>query len=368
MKKVKFPSPSSPGEIYVRKCQDCSMEYTGETGLSLQKRTQQHDMALEKKEGHNSAVAWHALKHSHSFLPPISLKRIRSLPKRRFLESLIGRVCPPSLSINAELASHADSESSSAGRLWLIDFGWVLIALAKGVRTFVERKIASFLEPKISTPQPCFTPVDSTLASIFSPLHLQAPPASVCASVSPSPDTPLPVASRSLRTVSPGDLLWVLKINPRGNVGVFAASVKTSSPLVIQFANCQIEREVPFWRIRPRLRTDPRPTPWVTRADWSHQPPPASFPPTIPPALSPPVFVDLCLDRNHSSNWASSHRPRSITSQRFVNCAHGRCKFCCQLFCSSRHLCCSYHGIRRSDFPHSSRPDEDPRSKRTRLC
>ena len=368
LKKAKFKSPVTPGEVYIRKCRDCASEYTGETGLPLQKRTEQHDKALEEHEPNKSAIAWHGLRHGHSFFPPVPVKRVRSLPKRRFFEALIGRICPPSFSINAELAANeTDSKNSSAGRLWLIDFGWILVALAKGIRSFVEKKISDFLTPTVPTPQSLFTPLDGSLSPLLLPLHLQAPPTSICAPPVTATPVPVLISSRTISTLSPGEPLWTLRINVSGNVGVFVSTVKFTSPLAVLFANGQIERNVHLSRVRPRLPGDIRPRPWIQLSHWPQSGSTVPSCASPPPGVGTSVFVDTCLDPNHVANWSSPARPRSITSQRFVNCVHGRCKVCCQLFCRSTMDNCTYHHIRHSVSPHLARPDEDHRSKRTRF-
>ena len=328
------------------------MEYIGETGFGMQQRNAQHDAAIKSGDSRKSAVAWHSITHGHSFSPPVCIRRISSLPHRRFVEALLGRTCPSSKSINFECsASGIKDGDRSPGQLWNIDAGWLVLAYAKKIRSLVEKRLSGDTALPPSSPAP-FIPYDSSLAS-FLPNVVAPPPAVGSSSGSPSlPTISLPPSH------SVGDDVWILCSTPRGP-RPYAGRVIYLSPLTVEFRNKAVESSISSCRVRPKSSRI-APPPWSTT---SEKLPPLPSPPPPPPKkkrpndgevssdsdpgpsrpLSKTACVDRCLHPKHDERWSAAQHSRLIRSQRFVDCDHGFCKFCCLIHCRDNHSTCRYH-------------------------
>ena len=352
IRKVKFREASASGEVYIRKCADCPMEYTGESGLGMNKRNAQHDAAIDSHPS-KSAVAWHAVTHQHSFLPPVCLRKIHSLPQRRFTEALYGRICPPSKSINMECSAAGIKDGDrSPGHLWDIDAGWIIIAHAKKLRLNVEKTLSSRFDPAPQKPSSVFVPCDSSLSCFLPQLEALPPPVREQAPAHDSVE-PCPFVL--------GAEVWTLCLSNQNKSRAYAGKIVSCSPLSVQYRTGTTESDVPFWRLRSKLgRVPPRPwavfPPLISPLNFD-SPPPKTAPkrkhdssdsdteasPPKSSVVGKTVFVDQCLDPQHATHWASPLRPRSIRSERFVSCAHGFCKYCCSLHCRTHSLSCRYH-------------------------
>ena len=66
----KRPAPSKTfGVVYVIKCSDCSWNYVGETGRSLQERQKEHSRAIRDMDVDRSEIARHAVETGHRVDP-----------------------------------------------------------------------------------------------------------------------------------------------------------------------------------------------------------------------------------------------------------------------------------------------------------
>lgn len=210
---------------------------------------------------------------------------------RLFVESLYGHLTDPERSINAEVAPLLDglgehstvgaSPARSMGKLRSLDPGWLLVGLAHNLDQKILRAGA---------------PVD-------------VPPGrSRPALCNAQPPLPGPVTE----DISPIVL---------GTLSAFSGKR--------------------WFKVQHRPTEQPPP----------HAPSPLNTLPaaeaSVLPARTLTSHLDRCTDPLHSSNW--ERRPalgcRLVRSERFVDCAHCRCRVCCTVFCRSRHVHCRYHGL-----------------------
>ena len=201
LKKAKSQLASPGGEIYVRHCTTCRMAYFGETGRTAVDRNRQHDHAIASGAVKSSALAWHAVKYKHyDFEDPLVLRRVAFLRKRRFLESLFGHLCPPSLSINADCDRALSGDGRAPGLLWKIDPGWVIVGLNHHLLDVALERASLPRGPRkrlcLFPPPPVpFISQKSNVGFLF---------------VRPSPLAPRCGWSSTIRFTRPPSLLWFL--------------------------------------------------------------------------------------------------------------------------------------------------------------
>lgn len=86
-----IPDRERKDVVYLVNCLDCADRcYIGTTRVYIGTRMDQHKKTVEKKDGHKSALAGHAIDNRHNFDldNPLILERHNQRWKREFLEEL----------------------------------------------------------------------------------------------------------------------------------------------------------------------------------------------------------------------------------------------------------------------------------------
>lgn len=344
LKKAKSQLASPGGEIYVRHCTTCRMAYFGETGRTAVDRNRQHDHAIASGAVKSSALAWHAVKYKHyDFEDPLVLRRVAFLRKRRFLESLFGHLCPPSLSINADCDRALSGDGRAPGLLWKIDPGWVIVGLNHHLLD-VALERASL--PRGPRKRLCLFP---------------PPPVPFITLPKPKVKRWVPLCP----SFTVGSTVWVVF-----NDKVYKATLTSVVPFSVRYSNGSTETDVPSWSIKPFSSVKPKPwTETAVSASTMHSSQDVSgassclslsslvtrsaYPSVVAaqqssaqPRFAPgkTTCLDLCKDPFHSERWLSKPACfKQIRSQRFVLCSFFRCRMCCVLHRREHGGYCPYH-------------------------
>ena len=326
------------GEIYVRTCKTCRMSYYGETGRTAVERNRQHDRAISTGAAKTSALAWHAQRYGHmDFEEPLVIRRVPLLRKRRFIESLYGHLCPPSLSINMDCDSAFTGDVRSPGLLWKIDQGWVIVGFSQSL---LDKALERASQPRRTCPKLC--------------LHPPPPPVPI---VKPKVRRWVPVHREAPLNI--GDVVWVVFA-----AKVYKATLLAIEPYKVRYSDGSVEVDVPRWSLKAFCGE--KPNPWSNPLDDTHSLHGASIPSavssslssSIPPAavvssVDPPkqkfargktTVLDLCKDPSHTVRWQKKPKEFArIHSERFVSCPFFRCRMCCALWCREQKSSCPYH-------------------------